>query len=344
MTFIGYSCGMPDWIQQLHSLLTESVETTMITVLSTQGSVPRKIGARMLLSADRQCGTIGGGNLEFSAVKIARDRQLAKTRGPYRQIFALGPSLGQCCGGSVELLFETITRSDAVPGREIVAGWYCRKIDEQSINAVQSSITKNPGAEFSNTAELKIVLDNVPWHQHFRRIESAAETWVCDRLVQRKPLVVLFGAGHVGEALVAQLSLLACEVLWVDERREILPLQLPESITAVQSDFPADEVSDAPDDACFIVMTHSHATDFDICKAILEKQRFAFLGLIGSMTKRNTFSKRLKRRGIDTALIERLCCPIGVDGIRSNEPPTIALGVAAQLTMLWETDNRFNEE
>ena len=314
----------------LRHMLTETTAVTVITVVATRGSAPRKVGTKMIVSSDQQYGTIGGGNLEFSAVNIARDRQLASTTDPFRQKFALGPSLGQCCGGAVELLFEVFDSADSVADN--CDGWFCRCIDGDTVGAVPVSVVRRTA--------LSELLAKLPGHQTFSLIESEGEIWACDKLKVDRPTVALFGAGHVGQALVAQLSLLNCRVCWIDERSGMFPDRVSPEFDTIQSDHPADEVDCIPDDAWYIVMTHRHDTDFAICKAILEKQRFSFLGLIGSETKRQTFINRLIRLGFSESCVDRLCCPIGIAGIQSNQPQSIALGVAAQLTMLWESENK----
>ena len=92
----------------------------LVTVVSTQGSVPREAGAWMAVFGDESLGTIGGGHLEFQAIAMARDA-LASMAGSAQvrtQRFALGPSLGQCCGGVVHLQFEPVTAADLPTLRE----------------------------------------------------------------------------------------------------------------------------------------------------------------------------------------------------------------------------------
>jgi xanthine dehydrogenase accessory factor len=92
-------------------------------------------------------------------------------------------------------------------------------------------------------------------------------------------------------------------------------------------------VDEAPPDTVFAVMTHSHPLDEAICDAILRRDDFAYLGLIGSATKQARFLKRLGEAGIPANKLERLVCPIGVPGIESKEPAAIAASFAADLLM-----------
>jgi xanthine dehydrogenase accessory factor len=145
----------------------------------------------------------------------------------------------------------------------------------------------------------------------------------------------LYGAGHVGRAIVRLLETIDCSAQWIDEREDQFP---PASGTPTAPHIervcvePVEaEVAVAPPGAFYLVLTHSHDLDLAITHAILERGDFGFLGLIGSKTKRSRFEHRLAQRGIAPALIERMECPIGVPGIEGKEPEVIALAVVAQL-------------
>jgi xanthine dehydrogenase accessory factor len=148
--------------------------------------------------------------------------------------------------------------------------------------------------------------------------------------------VTLFGAGHVGQALAASLGLLPCRVTWVDDRDGQFPATIPANVSVVTSAAPPLEVAQAPTGSFFLVMTHSHAIDQDICEEILRRDDFAYCGLIGSGTKRAMFERRLAQRGIPRERLSRLTCPIGIPGIRGKEPAVIAAAVVAQLLQVRE--------
>jgi xanthine dehydrogenase accessory protein XdhC len=143
--------------------------------------------------------------------------------------------------------------------------------------------------------------------------------------------VVLFGAGHVGHALAHLLGQLPCVVQWVDERDELFPDETPANVQIEATDTPAALVDRAPPGAYFIVMTHNHALDFELTERILRRRDFAWFGLIGSMTKRVKFERRLLARGVQPQRLARIVCPIGVPGIVDKAPASIAVAVAAQL-------------
>ena len=147
----------------------------------------------------------------------------------------------------------------------------------------------------------------------------------------------LYGAGHVGRAIATLLATLDASVDWIDEREDEFPATTtlgsawPEHIRRVCVDAAEGEVRRAPPGAHYLVLTHRHDLDLRITEAILQRGDFAYLGLIGSKTKRQRFIHRFEQRGIDPAAIARMTCPIGVEGIASKAPELVAVGVVAQL-------------
>jgi len=99
-------------------------------------------------------------------------------------------------------------------------------------------------------------------------------------------------------------------------------------------------VHDAPPGTSFIVLTHDHAQDFELCLAIYRRDDFVYFGMIGSASKRARFEHRLIERGVPAERLEELTCPIGVNGIESKQPQSIAIAVAAQLLQLREARMR----
>ena len=153
-----------------------------------------------------------------------------------------------------------------------------------------------------------------------------------EMLHRARPPLYIFGAGHVGQALVKLLSDLAMfEITWIDPRAELLPGGLPAEVHTVLSDAPAQLARTAPPGTRFVVMTHDHALDYELCRAVLEREDDYWLGLIGSASKSARFRSRLLREGLPAATVSRLQCPIGVPGIDSKLPAAVAISVAAQL-------------
>ena len=147
----------------------------------------------------------------------------------------------------------------------------------------------------------------------------------------------LYGAGHVGRAIVRALAPLPVQVDWIDEREDEFPAEplpgqpWPAWLSRVAVDEVQAEVDQAGPGHFYLVLTHSHDLDLRITEAISRRADFGYLGLIGSATKRARFFKRLDERGIPTDVLERITCPIGVPGILGKEPEVIAAAVVAQL-------------
>lgn len=147
-----------------------------------------------------------------------------------------------------------------------------------------------------------------------------------------RPLhVVLFGAGHVGHALVTLLGALPCVVEWVDTRDECFPDETPANVQVEATDTPEAVIDAAPPGSCFLVMTHNHALDLALAERIMRRRDFAYFGMIGSKTKRVKFERRLIERGVGPERLARMVCPIGVPGIVDKAPASIAVAVSAQL-------------
>jgi xanthine dehydrogenase accessory factor len=168
------------------------------------------------------------------------------------------------------------------------------------------------------------------------RCAARDETVLLDPLYPCDWHIVLFGAGHVGQALVRTLADLPCRITWVDTRDMQFPTTTPSQVTTIATDTPEAEVDAAPAGATFLVMTHSHALDQSLTERILRRGDFAWFGLIGSKTKRRQFEHRLRARGLSAQQLEAMTCPIGVDGIEDKLPAAIAIAVAAQVLQVRE--------
>ena len=143
--------------------------------------------------------------------------------------------------------------------------------------------------------------------------------------------IVLFGAGHVGRALVNVLANIPCRVTWVDGRDDAFPPEVPANVEVVATDAPETEIASAPAGSYFLVMTHDHALDAQLSEQILRRGNCAYFGLIGSLSKRRQFERRLEARGVAVESIATMTCPIGNRGISGKEPGVIAIAIAAQL-------------
>jgi xanthine dehydrogenase accessory factor len=293
----------------------------LLSVIDAAGSVPRESGARIVLQPDGGFfGTIGGGRLEYEAMARAR-ATLAAGRGPAEfRDWPLGPNLGQCCGGVVRTLTETFDAADLAAVRRF------EEMEKSGAFATASRLDENgriarvlapQGAE----EMARSVFQKTSFHEHFGEATTP---------------VLLFGAGHVGRAVVLALAPLPFTIRWIDGRQDQFPRHVPQNAVAVCTDDVSQELAQARRDAMVVVMTHSHPLDFDITAAALQRDAFDFVGLIGSETKRARFASWARQLGIADGQIDRLVCPIGIPQIRGKEPAVIAAGIAAQLLIVSE--------
>ena len=290
----------------------------MATLAATRGSSPREAGARMIVNPDGTfTGTIGGGTLEWKVLALAQ-AALANPAAPKAASrgFALGPELGQCCGGNVDVIVELLDQS----GREAFA--------EYARHEAAGRLTTRGRLSPERGIIREIVRDE---------LEPGAATFVGGVLTEgfgdvRRPLY-LFGAGHVGRALIFALAPLPFAVTWLDARPDAFPAFTPGNTTARSFSDPAAELAAAPDGTFVLVMTHSHPLDLAIVNAALAAGRFPYVGLIGSQSKRARFSRRLAAAGVAPERIAALVCPIGVVGVHSKAPAVIAAATVAEMLM-----------
>ncbi len=258
---------MTGWSQAVRQIRENRTPAILVRVDSIRGSTPREVGARMIVTEQDLIGTIGGGNLEYQSIAIAREQLQSGNLNEHRR-FPLGAGLGQCCGGVVNLVFERL-------------------------------------GELSD------------WH-------AIAATEVLTPLY-------LFGAGHVGRAIVQAFNDLPFALHWIDTRDDIFPEPVRDGVETVTTDSPECEINEAPAGSFFLVMTHDHQLDLALTAEILKRDDFAYFGLIGSISKRRSFERRLTQRGYSQVDLKRMTCPIGIDGIAGKQPAHIAISVVAQI-------------
>jgi xanthine dehydrogenase accessory factor len=250
--------------------LTRAVPAMLVRVGATRGSVPREVDTCMLVSATEVAGTVGGGHLEWQAIATARERLAAGQTAHHAWPVALGPSLGQCCGGTLTLSFSPLT-ADTVAAWPVAPGYF---------------------------------------------------------------QLQLYGAGHVGRAVIRLLAQIPCRVSWIDERAVAFPAgPLPAHIQTLCVEPVQAEVALAPPGAYYLVMTHNHDLDLALTQTILQRSDVGWFGLIGSATKRARFEARLRQRGFPDPSVARMVCPVGLPGLAGKEPGVIAASVVAQMLL-----------
>ena len=258
-----------DWLGAVQQLRHDGQPGVLVTVIEVRGHAPREAGAKMVVSREASWGSVGGGNLEATAVARARELMSSGAAEPEVLHMQLNPHARteygrQCCGGSVRLLLEPL--------------------------AV-------------------------------------------------RPVVALFGIGHVGYELARILSRLPIQLLLVDSRAEQLDrVRLADVIdgsadVSIHHTLLGEQVLEQlPSGAHVVIMTHDHAEDYALCDAVLGLGRpLASIGLIGSSVKSTRFRAQLAAAGHSPAAIDRITCPIGQPGITGKNPAVIAVAVAAAL-------------
>lgn len=256
------------WLQPLTQLHDRGEPCIIVTLAAVRGHAPRGAGSKMLVSAKEVYGSVGGGNLEQTAIEKSRMYLSKKTMTPELLSITLNPKGGdygvQCCGGEVTLLLEPV--------------------------------------------------------------------------YPQRPTVAIFGAGHVGWALVQVLGTLPIKLVVVDSRPAQLETDLPSPLSAevhlTHAAVPETVLEGLPSGSHLLILTHDHAEDLAILETALrqDKERtFGFIGLIGSSVKWQHFQRELLTHGLSKTNLERVTTPIGLPGVPGKRPQAIAIGVAAQL-------------
>lgn len=286
-------------LDQLRALTAKHGQVARVVIAQVAGSSPREVGAAMLVWPGGQSGTIGGGALEYQAAQQAFGRN-GLTR------HALGPELGQCCGGAVTLLTEQFRAQDL----EGITGPYARGPGDMPL-AVHRLLDRAR----ARGEEIKPQL---------------LQGWMVEPIEAPSIPLWIWGAGHVGRALINTLSPLPeYDITWVDTASDRFPDHVPNHVTCVPAAEPSTLMAHAPQNAQHLILTYSHEIDFALCHAALNRG-FAFAGVIGSDTKWARFRKRLRSLGHSDQEIDRITCPIGRKDL-GKQPQAIAIGVAGQL-------------
>lgn len=242
----------------------------LVRIEAAEGSTPREAGACMAVSPNAIAGTIGGGQLEFHCIDIAR-HMLSEGAEDQLLDIPLGPQMGQCCGGRVRVSL------------------------------------RHAGA-----AEIALFSAR-------EKAEAAA-----------RPPVLIFGDGHTGRALAKALAPLPVSISLIDDRDDVMN-GLPAAVTCIRMADPVDAIASAPANAAFVVLSHSHALDYRLAEAAIARGDAAYVGMIGSATKRARFEAGFLRSGGRRETLTRLTCPIGGSDVDDKRPEVIAALTAAEL-------------
>jgi xanthine dehydrogenase accessory factor len=296
--------------QKTNECIKSHGKIARVLILKTFGSAPRDEGTTMLIWDSGQFGTIGGGELEYQVTRLAK-KIIIDNKGSRIKKFSLGPDMGQCCGGAVELLIEILDETK-VKFISVDDGFFARPVfkDEKSLN-VQALIKS-----YRNKS--------VPIKTSFK------DGWLFEPVTKEKELVWIYGAGHVGTAIANILSKLSqFSVTCIDTSQDRYPDNFPKTVEKLITKNPGHIVQYAPSETHHLILTYSHALDLEICHQLLQ-HNFATAGLIGSKTKWARFKKRLNELNYTFEQINRIICPIGEPSF-GKSPYEIAIGVASML-------------
>ncbi len=310
----------PDhWLPALLQQLECTPAVARIVLAEVSGSAPRECGTSMLVWPTGVLGTIGGGRLEWEAIGAARE--LLQESGAVRvSQWVLATDLGQCCGGVVTLWIERYDHSHLQTLRD------AQRAMDRGRALLASALT--PGG-LRHTVVTELPAQPAALTRLIRGAQG--EFTLLERLDCPLPEVWLYGAGHVGQALARILGDLPWRLTWIDSRAEWLPEKSGDRLIVRHCADPVTSLEDAPRAGYFIVVTHSHTLDYTLCRTLLARNDFAWIGMIGSKSKAARFRSRLAHDGIAARVIARLVCPVGVPGIVSKWPAAIAVAIAAQL-------------
>jgi len=355
---------MTGWIADLRHAIDREGRVVLVTVAYARGSTPRPAGTVMIVGLCTFAGTIGGGHLEFEALRIARAALAQKSTralvgaslAPWIVRFPLAARLGQCCGGVATLAFAVVDResrwleaaagceSAATPFALVTPFW--NEASAGDTATAQLLVTADDVCESLGSAELDSIAIATA-RKNLATGHSGATVIVAPNADRASLLVhvtrpdpfhvLVFGNGHVGHALIQILGALPVQARWIDSRENDFPAQAPANVEVIATDTPETEIGEAPCGAFVVILTHSHALDFVLLEAAVTRDDWRYLGLIGSKSKRAQFEKRLSARGVPLQRLARIVCPIGAGaGIRSKEPGAIAVAVAAELLAVRE--------
>jgi xanthine dehydrogenase accessory factor len=297
--------------KSLRVFLDASPSAALVEVAEAKGSTPREKGAWMLVSPERIFGTIGGGQLEFLAIDRARKLLAAKSLAPLPPLNGEGAERSEAGG----------VRTPQSPPQVLRTTSPIKGEDETL--ALDIPLGPEIGQCCGGRVSVSIKLADEAIRATLLERAEAEDA--------RLPHVYVFGGGHVGHALASAFALLPVRVVVVETRADALD-GMPETIETRLTPVPEEMVRDAPAGSAFVVLTHDHALDFLIVAEALKRDHAAYIGMIGSKTKKATCrSWYLKTAGGGEADFARLVSPIGGDQVKDKRPAVIAALAAAEI-------------
>lgn len=300
--------------KSLRAFLDAAPAVALVEVAEAKGSTPREKGAWMLVSPQRIFGTIGGGQLEFMAIDTAR--AMLRADAPPSPLWGGSIREAERGGGEVASEHAVIAPAPALRADPPHKG---------EGKEITLDIPLGPEIGQCCGGRVEVAISNVDGAMRAELLASAEASDAA------RPHVHVFGGGHVGHALASAFALLPLNVVVVETRADALE-GMPDNVVTRLTPMPEEMVREAPAGTAFVVLTHDHALDFLIVAEALKRDDAAYVGMIGSKTKKATFkSWFLKTAGGGEAQYARLVCPIGGDGVKDKRPAIIAALAAAEI-------------
>jgi xanthine dehydrogenase accessory factor len=320
--------------KDLCAFLDAAPASALVEVAEAKGSTPREKGAWMLVSPTAIFGTIGGGQLEFMAIDKAREvlagvnlYAVEAGAAPHRAAIASDRPRPLHASGDSEAPALRPSSFSPFTGRRSRQGDEGRRRPLSDVAPHELTLDIPLGPEIGQCCggRVEVAISLVDDAKRETLIEMAKAE---DR---SRPHVYIFGGGHVGHALASSFALLPVNAVVVETRADALA-GMPDSVETRLTPVPEEMVREAPANAAFVVLTHDHALDFLIVAEALKRGDAAYVGMIGSKTKKATFrSWYLKAAGGSEADFARLVSPIGGGAVKDKRPAVIAALAAAEI-------------
>ncbi|MDG4890133.1 xanthine dehydrogenase accessory protein XdhC [Mesorhizobium sp. WSM4887] len=307
-------------VQSLKAFLGQAGRAALVEVAATKGSTPREAGAFMLVSPSAIFGTIGGGQLEFMAIDKARQMLFSPIEGA---MAVKRPEWVRSEGTTTAPSTAPATPPDGLAATLPSRGREARIEVDETCATLDVPLGPEIGQCCGGRVEVLIRLVDAKIEQELVAKAEAEEAHL--------PHVYVFGGGHVGQALAASLALLPIHVEVVETRADALE-GMPETVETRLTPMPEAVVREARAGSAFAILTHDHALDFLIVAEALKRDDAAYVGMIGSKTKKATFKNWfLKSDEGSEAQFNRLVSPIGGNAVKDKRPPVIAALAAAEI-------------
>lgn len=341
---------MVNFYTSLVDLLDQNESFAIATLFDKTGSAPRSDGAKMIVHADGSIfGTVGGGRLEAAAIQMAKE--VITSRKPVIQVFDLtskdAAGSDMICGGQGEILIDYIDASDANQRAVYTAvldliskrekGWLVTILDNQpsaadNINRQQCLVRQDKtivgGVECR--PDLLEHLVNGP-----AKVTLHSEVYDDKRFLV-EPLrvggtVIIFGAGHVSQKIAPLSEGVGFRTVVLDDRPEFANRErFPNPIEVrVIDDFTKLPDLGIDEDSYLVIVTRGHLFDKDVLAQVL-RSGAAYVGMIGSRTKRELIYGELMERGFSKEELHCVYCPIGTS-ILAETPEELGISIVGEL-------------